>query len=220
MAAEFNIDPTNNFKDFNRNIQAVINQLEKMLPDDHVLDFIPSVTFDEETFNDAPDKAKELGCSPDFNAWTGEVNPPPAMHDNPFLRTAAGHLHIGWCNDGDLTDPQHIMNCRDLVKQLDWYLGGWSVRRIPTRQGGSFMAGPVPAVTSNTVSSTGCCRTSGARHGTSGSPSGTGCNSLSIRWRRSSCRRMFPSLSSTTLAGRHQQQQSSTRRLSAISATP
>jgi hypothetical protein len=136
MAAEFNIDPADNFKDFNRNIQAVVNQLSKMLPEGHVLDFVPSVTFKPEIFNDAPDKAKELGCSPDFNAWTGDVNPPPAMSDNPFLRTAAGHLHIGWCEDGDLTDPQHIMNCRDLVKQLDWYLGGWSVAEDtdPTRR--------------------------------------------------------------------------------------
>lgn len=136
MAAEFNTDPTNNFKDWNRNIQAVINQLQKMLPKDHVLDFIPSVNFKPEVFDNAPDKAKELGCSPDFNAWTGEVNPPPAMHGNPLLRTAAGHIHIGWCTDGDLTDMQHIMNCRDLVKQLDWYLGGWSVREDtdPTRR--------------------------------------------------------------------------------------
>lgn len=137
MAAEFNTDPTDNFKEWNRNIQAVINQLEKMLPDGHVLDFVPSVVFDQEVFDNAPDKAKELGCSPDFNAWSGEVNPPPAMHDNPCLRTAAGHLHISWPGGPfDLTDPQHLMNCRDLVKQLDWYLGGWSVREDtdPTRR--------------------------------------------------------------------------------------
>jgi hypothetical protein len=136
MAAEFNIDPVDNFKDFNRNIQAVINQLQKMLPPDHVLDFIPSVVFDEKIFNASPDKAKELGCSPDFNAWTGDVNPPPAGADNPCLRTASGHIHVGWTEDGDLTDEQHLMNCRDLVKQFDWYLGGWSttVDTDPTRR--------------------------------------------------------------------------------------
>jgi hypothetical protein len=136
MAAEFNIDPVTNFKDFNRNIQAVINQLQKMLPANHVLDFIPAVEFDPEVFDAAPDKAKELGCSPDFNAWTGEVNPPPAYPNNPFLRTASGHIHVGWCDDGDLTDEQHLMNCRDLVKQFDWFLGGWSVTvdADPTRR--------------------------------------------------------------------------------------
>jgi hypothetical protein len=131
MAAEFNIDPADNFKDFNRNIQAVINQLQKMLPKDHVLDFIPSVTFAPEIFDASPDKAKELGCSPDFDAWTGDVNPPPKDDSNPYLRTASGHIHIGWTDDGDCTDPQHLMNCNDLVKQFDWYLGGWSVSMDP-----------------------------------------------------------------------------------------
>lgn len=135
MAAEFNIDPVDNFKDFNRNIQAVINQLEKMLPERHILDFIPSVVFDEDVFTAAPDKAKELGCSPDFNAWDGSVNPPPKS-ENPCLRTASGHIHFGWTKGEDLTNPQHIMNCRDLVKQLDWFLGGWSVKvdTDPTRR--------------------------------------------------------------------------------------
>jgi hypothetical protein len=131
MAAEFNIDPVDNFKDFNRNIQAVINQLQKMLPADHELVWIPAVIFAEEDFNNAPDKAKELGCSPDFNAWTGDVNPPPADPDNPFLRTASGHLHIGWSDGEDCTDPQHLLNCNDLVKQFDWFLGGWSVKHDP-----------------------------------------------------------------------------------------
>lgn len=127
MAAEFNIDPVDNFKDFNRNIQAVINQLTKMLPKGHVLDFIPAVDFDPDVFNNSPDKAKELGCSPDFNAWDGSINPPPKDESNPYRRTASGHLHIGWSEGESLTNEQHIMNCRDLVKQLDWLLGGWSV---------------------------------------------------------------------------------------------
>jgi hypothetical protein len=136
MAAEFNIDPASDFTTFNRNIAAVINQLEKMLPEHHVLEFVPAVRFREEEFNNAPDKAKELGCSPDFNAWTGEVNPPPANPDDPFLRTASGHLHIGWSEGEDITDAQHLLNCNDLVRQFDWMLGGWSVTvdTDPTRR--------------------------------------------------------------------------------------
>jgi hypothetical protein len=43
MAAEFNIDPASELHDFNRNIAAVINQFEKMLPEHHVLEFVPAV---------------------------------------------------------------------------------------------------------------------------------------------------------------------------------
>jgi hypothetical protein len=128
MAAEFNIPPATTFKDFNRYIELTIKEIEKMLPEGHELRFIPAVVFDKEVFDAAPDKAKELGCSPDYNAWEGEVNPPPNTQDNPYLRTAAGHIHIGWTNDAELYDAQHVMNCCDLVKMLDWYLGGWSLK--------------------------------------------------------------------------------------------
>jgi hypothetical protein len=136
MAAEFNIDPASSFKDFNHNIEAVMKQLEALLPPSHELRAVPAVTFDKEVFDAAPEKAKELGCQPDYNAWKGQVNPPPKDPNNPFLRTASGHIHIGWTEGADLSDPQHIMNCVDLVKQLDWYLGGWSVKvdADPTRR--------------------------------------------------------------------------------------
>lgn len=136
MAAEFNIDPVSTFKDFNRNIELVMKQLGEMLPEGYELRAEPSVTFLPEIFDAAPDTAKELGCSPDYNAWTGQVNPPPKDRNNPYLRTASGHIHIGWTEDADLADTQHVMNCCDLVKQLDWYLGGWSVKvdKDPTRR--------------------------------------------------------------------------------------
>lgn len=136
MAAEFNIDPAENFRDFNRNINAVMKQLEGMIPTGYSLRAVPSVVFPEDVFNAAPDDAKELGCMPDFNAWTQEINPPPHDEENPYMRCAAGHLHIGFTENADLSDVQHIMNCCDLVKQLDWYLGAWSIKMDgdPTRR--------------------------------------------------------------------------------------
>lgn len=127
MAAEFNIDPAESFEDWNRNIMAVMGQLQQFLPKGYTLDAVPSVVFDETIFKEAPDEAKLLGCTPDFNAWTGGINSPPSDPSNPFLRTASGHVHIGWTDDVPADDVQHILNCRDLVKQFDWYLGAWSL---------------------------------------------------------------------------------------------
>lgn len=79
----------------------------------------------------APEEALELGCHPDCNAWTGRPNPPPNLEFDPFLRTAAGHIHAGWTKDAELTDSQHILTCRDFVKQLDWYIGAWTVLKDP-----------------------------------------------------------------------------------------
>lgn len=135
MAAEFNIDPVSTFSEFDANIVSVVKQLKSMLPKGYQLVPKPSVVFEEDVWEAAPEEAKILGCVPDFNAWTGEVNPPPDAEQHPRLRTASGHLHIGW-QDGDAFDPEHVQNCRDLVKQLDWYLGGWSLSQDsdPTRR--------------------------------------------------------------------------------------
>lgn len=129
MAAEFNIDPVDNFSDFNRNIAAVMKQLEDFLPEGYTLSSDPSVRFDPQVFEAAPEEAKIMGCSSDFDAWTGCINPPPTVFEDPLVKCAGGHIHIGWPGGPfDLNDEQHVMNCRDLVRQLDWFVGGWSVR--------------------------------------------------------------------------------------------
>lgn len=127
MAAELTIDPASSFEQFRDRLKGVYRQCVDMLPKGYNLSCVPSVSFDPEIFDAAPEKAKELGCSPDYDAWTGACNPPPKAQDK-YLRTASGHIHIGWTNDVAPSDVQHIINCRDLVKQLDWYLGGWSLK--------------------------------------------------------------------------------------------
>ncbi len=128
MAAEFNIEPVTNFSDWKRNVNTVMKQMEGMLPVGYQLVPVASAVFSEQAWNRAPDEAKVLGCNPDFNAWTGDVNPPPDGEAIPRFRTAAGHLHFGWTENADASNLQHLAACRDLVKQLDWYLGLWSLQ--------------------------------------------------------------------------------------------
>ncbi len=127
LAAEVNIDPASTFKEFNDNLTTVIAQLTAMLPEGHELKWVPSVKFGKKEFDEAPDNDKELGCQPDFDVHTGGVNPPPCPED-PYVRCAGGHLHIGWTENEDLGDLQHLLNCQDLGKQLDWFLALWSLK--------------------------------------------------------------------------------------------
>ena len=128
-AAEFNIDPVDNFEDFDRNITEVMKSLISFLPKGYKLSVVPSVKYDIEEWERIPPAAKVLGCNPDFNGWTNEQNPSPKpVGDLERVRTASGHLHIGWTQDVDLSkDIEHLNHCSDLVKQLDWYLGYWSL---------------------------------------------------------------------------------------------
>lgn len=121
MALEFNIDPAEDAKTFSNNIGRVLSQLESMIPQGTKFKISPVAYFGEEYIKDQPDAAKELGCDPDFNAWrNGERNPRPSG-DAPF-RTASGHIHIGWGNDFDINDPEHLEACQMMVKQLDMVL--------------------------------------------------------------------------------------------------
>lgn len=128
FAAEFNIDPAPTFEAFNANIEKVLGSLNKMLPPGYTLRNLPSVHFSKEVFDAAPDDDKILGCTADFNAWTGGQNDIPDVSADPYMRCAGGHLHLGWTEDASLSDIQHLTHCRDLVKQLDWYLGAWSLQ--------------------------------------------------------------------------------------------
>lgn len=121
MALEFNIDPCKNQRQFVSRIKNVMGQLEGMIPEGHKLEIASTANFGKEYIDQQPDEAKILGCDPDYNAYTGGVNPAPDA-DMPF-RTAAGHIHIGWGDDMDVNDPNLIEACKTLVKNLDAFVG-------------------------------------------------------------------------------------------------
>lgn len=121
MALEFNINPAESKEEFIDNVQSVMSTLESMVPE-HKIVIKPSVKFSKKVFDEAPDEAKELGCDPDFNAYTGKQNPNPEAGAG-RMRTAAGHIHIGWTEGADVNHPAHKEACEMLAKQLDYYLG-------------------------------------------------------------------------------------------------
>ena len=83
------------------------------------------VEIPKDIYDKAPKGTKELGCDPDFNAWTGDVNERPDALT--LMRAAGGHVHVGWGEDFDIEDPVHFNTCCELTKQLDFTLGLASV---------------------------------------------------------------------------------------------
>ena len=145
MALEFNIAPASSKMEFSNNIQAVLEQLKQMVPE-YELQPVPSVHFDKALLDSLPEEATQLGCDPDFNAYTGQANPTPDARTT--LRTAAGHIHLGWTENQDPTGFHWDM-CREVVREMDLYLGVPSVlldldneRRQLYGQAGAFRAKP------------------------------------------------------------------------------
>lgn len=124
MAAEFNIDPANNFEEFKDNLDSVQNTMKSMIGD---LDFIEdvSVFFDKEFMDKIPAENLILGCESDFNGWTMADNDPP--EDTTMMRTVGGHLHLGGFHTNNIYSDLHFGAAARLARTLDEMIGVYSV---------------------------------------------------------------------------------------------
>lgn len=125
VAAEFNTTPAFNKVEWVTNLNDVKTRLQEMAVG-FDLNIIPSYEFDSEYFASLPSATRMLGCDPDYNGWTCAVNPPPDGA-NTTLRTASGHIHIGWTNVKDPFTNDHFEDCCALARQLDYYMGIYSL---------------------------------------------------------------------------------------------
>lgn len=120
---EFNIPPCTTEKEFSTHMRdAMQRSLQELPPSLHLY---PSATavFDKNLIGFA--QAHMFGCDPDFNAWIMEENPKPCA-ENKELRSAAGHVHIGWENP---TNEDRI----NLIKAADIFVGLRSVLEFSDR---------------------------------------------------------------------------------------
>tara|TARA_R100000365_G_C2748096_1_gene78854 strand:+ start:2039 stop:2845 length:807 start_codon:yes stop_codon:yes gene_type:complete len=116
VLAEFNINPAKSKMEFVHNMNSVMDDLKNILDyKDLQITVIPSYRYTEEELQSFGPSALEFGCSSEWNAWTEkEMNPPRAEGNN--LRTAGGHVHIGYDNP----NPQANLS---LIKMLDFAVG-------------------------------------------------------------------------------------------------
>jgi hypothetical protein len=125
MALEFGIAPAATETEFVSRIRSVMGELRNHVDPGYEIVGHPTATFEPAYFKTVPSYAKELGCTPDFNAWTGKENPRPKGNVN--FRTGAGHIHIGWTEDANVYDDEHLDTCRRVARQMDYYLGIYSL---------------------------------------------------------------------------------------------
>lgn len=128
MALEFNTDPvpaTGQFPMFDKNIVSVMKKLKEDVKANGFktvrFNIAPVQDFGEDLMAEQPKEAKELGCDPDWNAYTKEPNPRP--DGDVTFRTASGHIHVGWGADIPVDHPDHIDICAGFVKKLDMTVG-------------------------------------------------------------------------------------------------
>jgi hypothetical protein len=114
VAAEFNIPPTQNDKDFAKELKVSIRELTKIIPKTLNICLESSAIFDKDQL-ETPE-SQEFGCDPDFNAYTLSQNKKPDIMKNPYLRSIGGHIHVGY-------DHPNVETNRDIIIMLDLLLG-------------------------------------------------------------------------------------------------
>jgi hypothetical protein len=124
LALEVNVTPAGTRNEFIKNVFSVITDLSHMVQHKdplYKLTALPSVNIGIKKIKDLPPYAQRLGCEPDFDAYIGEKNPLPNAQ-SPY-RTGSGHLHLGWTENAQAGNFRHLITCRRLVKNLDYYVG-------------------------------------------------------------------------------------------------
>ncbi len=121
-AVEFNTAPAASSFEFSYNISSVVGQIRGMIPDKYAFDFSPAIQYDLDYWGKIPQRCKELGCDPDYDAtqYNPEVPrvPKPLPKQYETLRTGAGHIHIGWTKDADPLDKSHFWDSKTLAYQM------------------------------------------------------------------------------------------------------
>jgi hypothetical protein len=118
MALEFGPKPCYDEKEWLSRLKGCVNTLRRMIGDRYQLVFEPTAEFSQETMDAQPEEALELGCEPDWSAYTLGYNPTPEA-DGKNFRSGGGHIHVGWGEDFDTDHPEFLKQCGVLVREMD-----------------------------------------------------------------------------------------------------
>lgn len=110
VLAEFNTPPTKTFASFKQAVKNGIAAIDELSGTKLEVAIEPYAFFEEDQLKHP--KAQEAGCTPDYNCWSLAQNESPCLSHN-TLRTASGHLHIGY-ERPDMKISQQIGMAMDL----------------------------------------------------------------------------------------------------------
>lgn len=144
IMAEFNINPARSGTEFYMNTSHAYNDLKEVLAayECNTL-VVPSVQAPDNILRHP--EARRFGCEADFCVWKMDVEHKVDALEIGNLRTAGGHVHIGWGSDSEINPAKQLA----VAKACDLFLGLPSVlydsdkiRRRHYGQAGHFRTKP------------------------------------------------------------------------------
>jgi len=124
VLVEFNIPPVKTSKAFASAFLTALRKVKNELPPSVRIANFCSVSMNAAYIRHIV-QAQVFGCDPDYNAWNMTQNDKPQAED-PLLRTAAAHVHIGW--DEPIAEDQI-----NLIKMADIFVSIPSIKESSDR---------------------------------------------------------------------------------------
>lgn len=112
VMAEFCVPPANEPVALYQSIKYCLDTINQMLPENLETVVQASAKLHEKFLNN--EQAQTFGCDPDYNAYSLQQNEAPNSNTN--LRTAGGHIHIGYSESNLDTNIE-------IIRALDLFLG-------------------------------------------------------------------------------------------------
>jgi hypothetical protein len=116
-AAEFNIPPAADADQFVRDITFCLGFIDFEMRQKFNASLMDAASVQMPQSELEHPAAWVFGCEPDFNAWTGRTNPSPCSADI-TLRSAGGHVHIGFKNNPSKKEALNMIRAADIFLGL------------------------------------------------------------------------------------------------------
>ena len=114
VLAELNIWPATSADEFVSRTNSVMDQIVTRLPEGYDVRVQSSHHYTKPMLMAMPKQALEFGCDPDFDCWT--LAPNDTASSLTTLRTAGGHVHIGFsCEVTPVTQTEVMRMCEYLL---------------------------------------------------------------------------------------------------------
>jgi len=124
VALEFNVNPSRSYHEFQTSLDKVMSILKDMVPDCEFMT-TPAVTLSKKAVEGLSKTDLEVGCSPDVDAYSEELNEGPPQDTE--VRAAGGHIHVGGIFPKGASDAMKWNMSMRLSRLMDKHVGVYSV---------------------------------------------------------------------------------------------
>jgi hypothetical protein len=131
-ATEIGPDAGRTAKEFLHNIKSVVQEVRQMLddvePNRYELRCGQLVSYHPDDVKNICPTSFDIGCSAEYEiiSRNGQPQLKEVRSSGKVSSTAVpigGHLHLGFCEGEDITDPLHLYDCRTLIDYFSYFTG-------------------------------------------------------------------------------------------------